>query len=313
MITPEAVPFGQTLYLAPEGYADVLRDSLGPDAVEIGPRLIAAPGPARFAPWAQNIWFDPVRLSIPSIKAGVRALRALQRNWALWSIACHRRAALIESQLPLVSARPLIFPEPAPTAPLGSWTLLDAETILAASRCSSPFRHGEAAFVEDRQKPPNRAYLKLWEALTLAQRRPGPGDLCVDLGASPGGWTWVMQTLGARVIAIDKAPLAPEIAALPRIESRRESAFAIAPTDIGPVDWLCSDVICYPDRLLRMVQNWRDSRLARNMIVSIKFQGATDHNLVGAFAALPNSRLVHLSHNKHELTWISLSEQDAGS
>ena len=62
--------------------------------------------------------------------------------------------------------------------------------------------------------PPNRAYLKLWEALTLAAnmpdgRMPRPGELCLDLGSSPGGWSWVLQKLGARVISVDKAPLDP--------------------------------------------------------------------------------------------------------
>src|SRR5436309_1011333 len=30
------------------------------------------------------------------------------------------------------------------------------------------------------------AYLKLWEALTLLKCRPAPGEICLDLGGSPG-------------------------------------------------------------------------------------------------------------------------------
>ena len=40
---------------------------------------------------------------------------------------------LIQKQLPKVSARPFVFGTPAPTAPLGSWTLLDAGTMLGAA------------------------------------------------------------------------------------------------------------------------------------------------------------------------------------
>ena len=69
----------------------------------------------------------------------------------------------------------------------GSWTLLDPETMLAAAQCTSPFPNGEIGFVEDRIGPPSRAYLKLWEALTLIGSRPGPGERRVDLGSSPGG------------------------------------------------------------------------------------------------------------------------------
>jgi 23S rRNA (cytidine2498-2'-O)-methyltransferase len=43
------------------------------------------------------------------------------------------------------------------------------------------------------------------------------------------------------------------------------------------------------------------------LIFTIKLQGATDHDVTRRFAAIPGSRLLHLHHNKHELTWIRLS------
>jgi 23S rRNA (cytidine2498-2'-O)-methyltransferase len=296
-----------TGYLAAEGYLEQLLVDLG--AVEsVHGRLAIKSGPAVPAPWAQNVWFDVERIAIGSISDAANRLRAIQRNWALYAFHLHRRAALIQSRLPVVRARPLVFPAPAPTAPLGSWTLLDERTILAARRCSSPFPHGEARFVEDRTAPPNRAYLKLWEALTLAGARPGPGSVCLDLGASPGGWTWVLQGLGARVIAVDKAPLDPRIAALPGVVVRLQSAFALDPAAEPPVDWLFSDVVCYPTRLLRLVSRWMEAGKARNFVCTLKFQGATDHATARAFAAIPGGRLLHLFHNKHELTWIRLED-----
>ena len=191
----ETVPLGQTVYLAADGFLDDLVAELG-DVASVDGRLVFADGPARPAAWAQNIWHDPVRIEFASIKGGAKALRGIQRNWALWSQRHHRRAALIQENLPHVSAKPVVFPSPLPTAPLGSWTLLDESTIIAAARCSSPFRNGEVTFVENRTAPPNRAYLKLWEALTLFGEQPGPGDRCLDLGACPGGWTWVLHELG---------------------------------------------------------------------------------------------------------------------
>jgi 23S rRNA (cytidine2498-2'-O)-methyltransferase len=298
---------GQTAYLAPEGFLDDLREELGPGAAVHG-RLVIADGPPRPAAWAENIWFDPVRIAIRSIADGAKALRGIQRNWTLYSHHLHRRANLIQERLPSVSAKPLVFPQAAPAAPLGSWTLLDENTILAAARCASPFPNGVVRFVEDKEGPPNRAYLKLWEALTRIGRHPGPGDLSLDLGASPGGWTWVLQQLGSRVIAVDKAALEPRIAALPNIETRAESAFALKPQDIGAVDWLFSDVICYPERLYRLVNAWIDSGLARNMVCTIKFQGATDFDVQRRFAEIPGSQLMHLHHNKHELTWVRLAD-----
>jgi 23S rRNA (cytidine2498-2'-O)-methyltransferase len=297
-----------TGYLAPAGFEAQLRAELGHVA---GPtahdRLLLVPGPPRPAAWATNIWYEPVRIRIDSIADAARALRAIQRNWAVYAWRLHRRAGLIQAQLPHVSAKPLVFPAPAPTAPLGSWTVLDEHTVLAAARCSSPFPNGEVRFVEDKQAPPNRAYLKLWEALTLIGRRPAPGERCLDLGASPGGWTWVLQALGAQVISIDKAHLAPAIARLPHVEFRQGSAFALAPDDVGAVDWLFSDVVCYPARLFDLVDRWLRSGLARNFVCTLKFQGETDHATTRRFAAIPGSRLLHLHHNKHELTWVRLA------
>lgn len=269
-------------------------------------RLALAAGPPRAAAWAQNVWHEPARFEIASIGDAAKKLRAIQRNWALYPFQLHRRAALIQAQLPKVSAKPLRFGDAPPAAPLGSWTLLDANTVLAASRCSSPFPHGEVRFVEDRTGPPSRAYLKLWEAFTLLGRRPGPDELCLDLGSSPGGWSWALQKLGARVISVDKAPLDPAVARLPGITHVRQSAFALDPAEIGPVDWLCSDVICYPARLLKLVERWLAAGRARNVLCTIKFQGATDHATQRAFAAIPGARLMHLSANKHELTWALL-------
>jgi 23S rRNA (cytidine2498-2'-O)-methyltransferase len=117
----------------------------------------------------------------------------------------------------------------------------------------------------------------------------------------------VLAGLGARVTAVDKADLAANVAAMPGVTLRRESAFALDPGRDGPVDWLCSDVVCYPDRLYRLVTRWLQAGAARNFICTVKFQGETDTNAMDAFAALPGSRLMHLHHNKHELTWVSLA------
>jgi 23S rRNA (cytidine2498-2'-O)-methyltransferase len=247
-----------------------------------------------------------VRIAIGSIGEAAKALRAIQRNWSLYAATNFRRAQFIEEKLPPLKPKPLTYPAALPTAPLGAWTLLDAGTLIASARCSSPFPHGEVEFVENKTAPPNRAYLKLWELFTLLGARPAPGDLCVDLGASPGGWSWVLHETGARVIAVDKAPLAPHIAGLPRLEFRRESAFALDPAALGSVDWLCSDVVCYPARLLALVRRWLAAGTARRFVCTLKFQGRTDHATARAFAAIEGSRLLHLHHNKHELTWIKL-------
>lgn len=302
---PGAEQTGLVGYLAPDGFLAELQQELGGGVQETHGRLVLASGPEKPVAWTANVWRDPVLMDVSSINDAANKLRAIQRNWALHSFAHHRRAALIEERLPKVSARPLQFGDAPPTAHLGSWTLIAPDKLLASPRCSSAFPNGEVEFVEDKTAP-SRAYLKLWEAFTLLSTRPGPGDFCLDLGSSPGGWTWVLQRLGARVLSIDKAPLDPSVSALPNVEERRESAFGLDPRSVGQVDWLLSDVVCYPKRLLALVKNWLDAGTARRFLCTIKFQGPTDFDVMREFAAIPGSRLLHLHHNKHELTWVRL-------
>jgi 23S rRNA (cytidine2498-2'-O)-methyltransferase len=148
-------------YLAPEGFLPELREEIGDKIGNVYGRLIVAHAPVLLAAWVANVWLDPIAIPITSIGDGARKLRAIQRNWALYSFALHRRAALIEDRLPSVSAKPIVFGADPPKATLGSWTLINANTILASANCSSPFPNGEVGFVEDRRASPSRAYLKL--------------------------------------------------------------------------------------------------------------------------------------------------------
>ncbi|MBX6742166.1 MAG: hypothetical protein IRY87_08985 [Acetobacteraceae bacterium] len=294
----------QSAYLAAEGFEPELEEELRRAGRRIAGwhgRLALSPDPPGPAAWALDVWTAPLELPAPSVKAAADALRAIQRNWSLYAATQFRRAALIEDRLPPVKARPLLFPEPAPTAPLGAWTLLAPDRMLASPSKTSPFVNGEVRFVEDREGPPSRAYLKLWEALTRIGRWPAPGESCLDLGASPGGWTWALARLGARVVAVDKAPLDPAVARMPEVTVRQESAFGLDPRHHPAVDWLFSDVICYPARLLALVRRWLEAGKARNLVCTIKFQGATDHDAAAEFAAIPGVVLFHGAHNKHEL------------
>lgn len=304
--TDEA-PF--TILVAAEGFVEDLLEELGGSAVQVRGRLVLASGDIRQAAWAQNIWFAPRCIPVTSISDAARRLRAVQRNWHLHPCGHYRRAALIQEQLPPVSGHPLRFGDPLPTAPLGSWTLWEPNLLLASSHCSSPFADGVVRFYEDRQGPPSRAYLKLWELFTLLGKHPEPGEVCVDAGAAPGGWTWVLAQLGARVFSLDKAPLAPSVASLPNVESCLGSGFGLDPREIGPVDWLFSDMICYPDRLFEFVKRWKKTGLCKNFVCTLKCQGKTDHAAIRRFAEFENSVILHLSCNKHELTWACLQPE----
>lgn len=291
-------------YLAADGFERALDAELRRAGVTVAGwhgRLALSPDPPRDAAWALDVWTAPQTLAAPSVKAAADALRAIQRNWSAYGTAHHRRMALIAARLPPVKAPPLAFPQAPPTAHLGAWTLLAPDRLLASATKASPFVNGECRFVEDRSGPPSRAYLKLFEALVQFGEWPQPEARVFDLGAAPGGWTWALARVGARVTAIDKAPLAPTVAALPGVTWRAGSAFAAAPE---PADWLFSDVIAYPRRLLALVQTWIGSGAVPRIVCTIKFKGETDHDAADAFAAIPGGRLRHLFHNRHELTFL---------
>ncbi len=294
-------------YLASEGNEAVLAEELRRRGVAVSAflgRLALSPDPPAPAFWALDRWDAPEEVACASIGDAVAALRDRQRNWSHLPALHHRRSALIAARLPPVKAAPLRFPAAAPTAPLGAWTLLAPDRLLLSTTKTSPFPGGVARFHEDRTGPPSRAYLKLWEACARLGAWPGPGESCLDLGASPGGWTWAIASLGAAVTAVDRAPLDPRVAAMPGVRFRQDSAFGLDPEYQPPVDWLFSDVIAYPARLLALVRRWVAAGTAARIVCTVKFQDPTDHDAADAFAAIQGARLLHLSHNKHELTFL---------
>ncbi len=272
--------------------------------------------------WQRNILEKPFIAEFASIKEAADILRAIQRNWAHFPVAAFRRAELIKEKLPYINDKPREFPYHIPRSPMGMWSLLDDHTLFASAVTASPLPAGEIRFVEDHENPPSRAYLKMYEALAWADYLagvrgeteqpsylaplPGPTSRVIDAGACPGGWTWVFDRLGSTVTAIDRSPLRDDLMVKPNISFRKHDAFTLKPEDFGPQDWVCSDVICYPPRLLEWVEKWLESGLCGNFICTIKMQGTADHDTTRAFARIPGSRIVHLSANKNELTWIRL-------
>ena len=299
-----------TFVVAPEGLEAETQAELGPSAARVrdGGRLFRAPAATREVAWSSNVWLDPVRIRFETSQDAAKALRSIGPRWSLLRLGVdrseNRTAESIAKLTGSPKNAPIAFPTKLSSDALGAFAVVGPGEIFASARCASPFADGAPTFVEDRRGPPSRAYLKLWEAWTRLGRWPGWGERCIDLGSSPGGWTWAMQRLDAWVLSVDKAPLDPRIARLPRVECRRASAFSLDPTSVGRLDWIVSDVICYPARILSTIDRWIDAHPAASFVVTIKFQGETDVTPVRSFVERRGGTLVHLLHNKHELTWM---------
>ncbi len=121
---------------------------------------------------------------------------------------------------------------------------------------------------------PSRSALKLEEALlTLlddAQRRERlqPGMTAADLGAAPGGWTWVLARKGLRVTAIDNGPLRQHVLDTGLVEHLRADGFRWQPP--RPLDWMVCDMVEQPARVARRMGEWMREGWCRDAIFNLK-------------------------------------------
>lgn len=257
---------------------------------------------ARRPIWAQVYWPGCVLHSFTSITDAQKILRQHGKRWVHLPVTSTGRAGLIADGVRSVKPTPIAFCEEP--KPYSGFCLFDNNTLLLCQQPADPFPLGEHVFIEDKLGAPSRAYLKLWEVFTVhapelaSQLRD---KTVLDLGASPGGWTYVLAGLGARVIAVDKAPLAVHVLHMPGVEALEESAFGLKPQN-GHFA-LFSDIICYPDRLLQLIEAWHQTD-CKVFVCTIKFQKDVDYEELKQFYALPNARIIHLHQNKHEVTFL---------
>ncbi len=121
---------------------------------------------------------------------------------------------------------------------------------------------------------PSRSALKLEEAfhvfLSPAEReqRLAPGVAAVDLGAAPGGWSWLLTRRGVRVEAVDNGPLDPALLASGLVSHRREDGFRFQPR--RPVDWMVCDMVERPGRIARLVALWVAEGRCRESVFNLK-------------------------------------------
>jgi 23S rRNA (cytidine2498-2'-O)-methyltransferase len=115
---------------------------------------------------------------------------------------------------------------------------------------------------------PSRAALKVEEALDGYGLSPSRGELCIDLGAAPGGWTARLVARGARVTAVDPANLSPELAKNPRVRHVKQSAFAFEPGQ--PADWLFCDMAWRPLEVAQLLAKWGRRGWATHLVANIK-------------------------------------------
>ena len=259
--------------------------------------------------WVQDFWPDCGVVQFTSIAKAQQQLKGLAKRWVHASFHCHRRGELICEGLPSLKKKRLESFTPLADGPFGVFGLISEKELFYCLNPQAQVPFGYHEFIEDKKTPPSRAYLKLWEVFTIYHpdfARDLEGKIVFDLGACPGGWSYVLSQLGAEVHAFDKAPLEERIAQHPRVHYHQESAFGLVPSSVSRPFAIFSDIICYPDRLFDLVEKWRAAGV-QNFVCTIKFQKETDYETVEKFLAISDSQIIHLYHNKHEATWIRRS------
>ena len=162
---------------------------------------------------------------------------------------------------------------------------------------------------------PSRSTLKLAEALMEfldekeRAKRLAPGMTAIDLGASPGGWTWQLVQRGLMVIAVDNGPMDAALLETGQVKHRRDDGFHFRPAD--PVDWMVCDMVESPSKIARLAAKWIAEGWCRESVFNLKLpmkkrweevercRGIVDEALGGGGYYL---RMRHLYHDREEVT-----------
>ena len=159
--------------------------------------------------------------------------------------------------------------------------------------------------VEDDKKAPSRAYRKIVEAQELMGISISPQEVLVDLGASPGGWSYIARKQGAKVIALDRSPLRVDLMDGPMVDCIQGDAFKYKVQQ--KIDWAVSDIISTPERVMELLDYWVLNNNCQHFIFTIKFQGDENYNILSQFKELAGKSnfkiiLKRLNANKNEAT-----------
>lgn len=256
--------------------------------------------------WAQD-WLPDCKVYDFTSKADAVKLLKAQKNLGVFIPSPFHQslAESIQADLRSLKLKRLKYEVPSQfNFKYFAWTILKDRQIAICEQPLSRYPLGRHEFNEDKDTPPNRAYLKMWEALCLGYIQVKPNQTVIDLGSSPGGWSWVLSQQATKVYSVDRAALDPKIARIPNIQHVIGDAFQVAPSDYKDCDWVFSDIICTPDRLLALVKNWQNLSNVKNFMCTIKFKGPCDFDIMREFLKIESSRIIHLYHNKNEVTWI---------
>jgi 23S rRNA (cytidine2498-2'-O)-methyltransferase len=120
---------------------------------------------------------------------------------------------------------------------------------------------------------PSRSALKLEEALLVLlddrdRAALRAGIRAADLGAAPGGWTWVLVRHHIHVTAVDNGPMQPALMDSGLVEHLRADGFTWQPP--RTLDWMVCDMVEQPRRVVARMAHWLRNDWCRRTVFNLK-------------------------------------------
>ena len=122
---------------------------------------------------------------------------------------------------------------------------------------------------------PSRSTLKLDEAFLYFipkkdhETRLTSGLNAVDLGSSPGGWTYQLVRRGMMVSAIDNGPMAESLMETGQVKHYMQDGFKFRPKKQN-VYWLVCDMIEKPQRVAKLMASWVVEDMCKEAMFNLK-------------------------------------------
>lgn len=122
---------------------------------------------------------------------------------------------------------------------------------------------------------PSRSALKLEEAFHVFipkdewDERLAGGMYAVDLGASPGGWTYQLIKRSLMVYAVDNGSMAKTLMDSGQVKHYREDGFKFYPPQ-NNITWLLCDMLEKPRRIVELMTKWLINGWCREAIFNLK-------------------------------------------
>ena len=227
--------------------------------------------------WSQDTWHDCALMNCEAVSENINEKNAVtflksQPNFGVYhQIEVNKISDRIYKKIKSLAVKRIQYQNNHPfNFKFYVWTMI-SDYIIFCSNPSQRLPLGWHEFNEDKITPPNRAYLKLWELFGIYNLAPKNDPEVLEIGASPGGWSWILSQHAILVHTVDRAHLDIKLKHITNIHHKIGDAFKLKPEDYLKCTWLFSDLICTPEKMYETVCYWLAHSPIRNFVCTIKF------------------------------------------